>query len=56
MSLGALAIYDHIPELADTIVNRAVEKIKLPMSIYAPDGAYSEGYSYWAYGTTYNVL
>lgn len=26
------------------------------MSIYAPDGAYSEGYSYWAYGTTYNVL
>lgn len=56
MSLGALAIYEHIPELADTIVSRAVEKIRLPMAIYAPDGAYSEGYSYWAYGTTYNVL
>ena len=56
MSLGALAIYEHIPELADTIVSRAVEKIRLPMAVYAPDGAYSEGYSYWAYGTTYNVL
>ena len=56
MSLGALAIYEHIPELADKIVSRAVEKIRLPMAVYAPDGAYSEGYSYWAYGTTYNVL
>lgn len=56
MSLGALAIYEHIPELADTIVSRAVKKIRLPMAVYAPDGAYPEGYSYWAYGTTYNVL
>lgn len=56
MTLGALAIYDRIPKLADSIVNRAVEKVKLPMSIYSPNGAYSEGYSYWAFGTTYNIL
>ena len=56
MALGALAIHDRIPELADSIVNRAVEKIKSPMAVYGPDGAYPEGYSYWAYGTTYNIL
>ncbi|WP_300600758.1 heparinase II/III family protein [Niabella sp.] len=56
MTLGALAIYDRIPRLAATIVSRAVEKVKLAMEMYAPDGAYPEGYSYWAYGTTYNIL
>ena len=56
ITLGALAIYDKIPTLADELINRAVQSVKLPMSVYAPDGAYAEGYSYWGYGTTYNLL
>lgn len=56
ITLGALAIYDKTPQLAERIINRAINSIKLPMQVYAPDGAYAEGYSYWAYGTTYNIL
>lgn len=56
MTYGALAIYDDQPELARNVINRAIESIVLPMGDYAPDGAYPEGYGYWGYGTSFNVL
>ncbi|MDP4681036.1 MAG: heparinase II/III family protein [Cyclobacteriaceae bacterium] len=56
MTYGALAVRDHYPELADSIINRAFETIPRAMVDYGPDGAYPEGYGYWGYGTTFNVL
>jgi len=56
MTYGALAIFEEMPGLAKAIIDRAVETIKLPMQSYAPDGAYPEGYGYWNYGTTFNVM
>lgn len=56
MTYGALAIYEDQPELAKKIIDRAIESIKLPMEDYNPDGAYPEGYGYWGYGTSFNVL
>jgi hypothetical protein len=56
MALGALAVYEDEPALADRILERSAESIRLPMAEYDPDGAYPEGYGYWNYGTTYNVL
>lgn len=56
MTFGALAVADVYPGLAKRIINRAKESIKLPMGVYQPDGAYPEGYAYWGYGTTMNVL
>lgn len=56
MAFGALAIYEDEPELAKAIIKRAINSIALPMKQFAPDGAYPEGYSYWGYGTTFNVL
>jgi hypothetical protein len=56
MTYGALAIYEDQPELSKQIIDRAIESIKLPMEDYNPDGAYPEGYSYWGYGTSFNVL
>ncbi|TCC88732.1 heparinase [Pedobacter frigiditerrae] len=56
MSFGALATYEDHPQLSSTIIERAIDGIQLPMKQYAPDGAYPEGYAYWAYGTTYNVM
>ncbi|WP_341225680.1 heparinase II/III family protein [uncultured Arcticibacterium sp.] len=56
MALGALAIYDEEPELAKSTISRAIKSISLPMEQYAPDGAYPEGYAYWGYGTSFNVL
>ncbi len=56
MTLGALAIYEDRPEFAKQIIDRAIKSIELPMKEYGPDGAYPEGYSYWDYGTSFNVL
>lgn len=56
MTLGALAVYEDIPDLAERILERAVRKLPLVMDGYGPDGAYPEGATYWSYGTTYNVL
>lgn len=56
MTFGALAIHEDQPDLASRIVNRAIESVVKPMNDYAPDGAYPEGYGYWGYGTSFNVL
>lgn len=56
MLLGALAIYEDDIALAEQIIKRGKESIQLPMEDYEPDGAYPEGYMYWGYGTTFNVL
>ncbi|AXY73442.1 DUF4962 domain-containing protein [Paraflavitalea soli] len=56
MTYGAMAIYEDLPELAKQVINRAIETIVLPMADYAPNGAYPEGYGYWGYGTSFNVM
>ncbi|GAB3898209.1 hypothetical protein GCM10028803_17310 [Larkinella knui] len=56
MTYGALAIFEDQPELAKSIINRAIDSVVLPMKEYQPDGAYPEGYSYWGYGTSFNVM
>ena len=56
MTYGAIAIYEDQPELAKQIINRAIESINVPMDEYKPDGAYPEGYGYWGYGTSFNVM
>jgi hypothetical protein len=56
MTYGALAVFEDQTELADQFLSRAAKSIKLPMEDYNPDGAYPEGYSYWGYGTSFNVM
>ncbi|MBC8035410.1 MAG: heparinase II/III family protein [Chitinophagaceae bacterium] len=56
ISFGALAIYEDHPEIARTVLNRAIRSVRLPMEEYGPDGAYMEGYGYWGYGTGFNVM
>lgn len=56
LAYGAIAIMDKQPELCKKIILRSIEKIKIPMHNYSPDGGYPEGYGYWQYGTTYNVM
>ncbi|GAB4039303.1 heparinase II/III domain-containing protein [Spirosoma jeollabukense] len=56
MAYGAMAIYEDQPELAKRIINRSIESIVRPMGDYSPNGAYPEGYSYWGYGTSFNVM
>jgi hypothetical protein len=56
ISFGALAIYENDPAVARQVIERALNSIRIPMKHYAPDGNYMEGYSYWGYGTSFNVF
>lgn len=56
MVFGALAVEGVYPDLARLVIDRAIETIPRPMTTYQPSGAYPEGYAYWGYGTTMNVL
>ncbi len=56
MTYGALAIYEDHPAFAQLLIDRAIETVVVSMHDYAPDGAYPEGYGYWGYGTSFNVL
>lgn len=56
MAYGALAVSTEYPEISKQILDRALNTIHLPMEEYQPDGAYPEGYTYWGYGTSFNVM
>ena len=56
MTYGALAIYEDEPVLAKKVINRAVDDVVFAMKDMGPDGNYPEGYGYWGYGTSFNVL
>jgi hypothetical protein len=56
ITFGALAVYETQPTASVALVERAIKSITIPMKEYAPDGNYKEGYSYWGYGTSFNVL
>jgi hypothetical protein len=56
ITFGALAVFEDHAQLAKTLVERAVKSIPIAMGEYKPDGAYPEGYGYWGYGTSFNVM
>ena len=57
LTLGALAVAEDEPELAQKIMQFAFASIPRGLSVNNPDGAYPEGPGgYWAYGTTYSCL
>jgi len=56
MILGALAVAEDEPELAEQIIRSALKSIPNGLGVYAGSGAYPEGPGYWQYGTTYTVL
>jgi hypothetical protein len=53
---GALAIADAEPELAAQVVSEAVRSVPLAMRHYEPDGAGTEGVTYWGYGSHFNIV
>jgi hypothetical protein len=56
MSYGAIALLDRFPDISRKILNRSLKSVVLAMDEYLPDGGYPEGYGYWSYGTSFNVL
>ena len=56
ISAGVAAVYDENPTYYQTLIDRAVTSIKIPMGVYKYNGSYPEGMGYWDYGTTFNIL
>lgn len=56
LTVGALAVLEHEPKLAQQIITRAHKNLPRATHEYEPDGAYPEGPGYWVYGTSYHVL
>ena len=57
LSLGALAIAERDPRMAEEILNIAADRTtRLVEGWYSPEGAYVEGPGYWDYGTSFHVL
>jgi hypothetical protein len=56
ISAGVVALFDTNPTEFAPLMNRAITSIPLAINEYANNGAYPEGYHYWDYGTSYNVL
>jgi len=55
LGVGALAVAEDEPQLAAKIVSLAVALIPNAVHVYRPDGAGTEGVTYWAYATQYNT-
>ena len=53
---GALAIREDVPALSDTVIVRCLRTITRPLRQYSPEGCYPEGYSYWKYGSSFQVM
>lgn len=56
MTLGALAVADTQPALAEEILSAAIASVPRAMREFGPDGAWGEGPSYWDYATKYNAF
>jgi hypothetical protein len=56
ISAGVAAVYDENPTYYQTLIDRAVTSVKIPMGVYKFNGSYPEGMGYWDYGTTFNIL
>jgi hypothetical protein len=55
-SIGALAIADQEPKRAAAILDHAQSAITDIMKLFAPDGGFEEGPTYWLYATAYNLM
>lgn len=50
---AATTLMDIYPDLCETLLGSAMENIKVSALGYAPDGAWSEGTTYWLYNTMF---
>ena len=53
---GALALYEDIPDISRSIIEKCMETNPKALVSYGPDGGYPEGYGYWGYGTSFQVM
>ena len=55
MVYGALAVWEEDPEFCRSMLEKSLESNKLAYNAYA-GGGYPEGYNYWGYGTSFQIM
>ena len=56
MVCGALAVWEDAPEEARAMVSKCLESNPLSLGSYSKEGCYPEGYGYWEYGTSFQIM
>ena len=55
MVYGALAVWEDDPDFCSMMLEKSLESNKLAYMGYA-GGGYAEGYNYWGYGTSFQIM
>ncbi len=55
IGVGALAVADVDATLAQAMLTKSRDNMKVVMEMYAPDGGGDEGITYWSYGLEYQL-
>jgi len=53
---GALAIWDEHTAESARIVQKCLDTNPLSLGSYSPEGGYPEGYNYWGYSTSFEIM
>ena len=56
LACAAMAAYETAPERCAAMIKKCVRSNAAAQSMYAPDGAYPEGVTYWDYGSSFEAL
>ena len=56
ITTASIAIYEETPKMAQELIEKCIENNPGSIKEYGPDGGYSEGYTYWGYGTSFQVM
>ena len=55
MVYGALAVWEEDPDFCRSMLEKSLESNRLAYNAYA-GGGYPEGYNYWGYGTSFQIM
>lgn len=53
---GALATFENHPEESIAIIEKGIRTNRKTLDMYEPDGGYPEGFMYWGYGTSFQIM
>ena len=56
MIYGALATFERSPEYCKALIEKCLASNPEALKSYNPDGSHPEGYTYWEYGTGFEVM
>lgn len=53
---GALAVWEEAPEFCRDMLEKSLKSKQLAYNAYSEDGGFPEGYNYWGYGTSFQIM